>query len=253
MSGSGSGGAQRPWHSWSGWAGWGGVIAVIGIIVTVVLNFLPQQESTATPPVSDPVVSKKIQSTMQANLPSPTASPKTAIATTRAMDSSDVDSVTESAVEQTKAPSIKTSQQISSIKTVFLSDLPDESFIRWPFDPDTGTAVIQGTSFPKSYSWEFSNCGSCTNNLELKTPAGTTRLVGRIGLTDDTRHDAVIDGRVSFTIYASGEVIYGPKEIEYPQSAKINVKYPIGSRLTIEVQDGDNYEDPCLCSMKLTT
>ncbi|MFI7120457.1 NPCBM/NEW2 domain-containing protein [Amycolatopsis sp. NPDC049868] len=136
---------------------------------------------------------------------------------------------------------------------VFLSDLPESSFIRQPASPKRGPAKIDNHEYPSSYSYRFTNCGNCTYNVELNLPGAYKRLTGVFGLTDETRHDNVIDGITYFSIYSStGDPLLPPRKVEYPARVPFDVDVTGVSRVRLTVSGGTNAEYPCWCDARLT-
>ncbi|WP_373300071.1 NPCBM/NEW2 domain-containing protein [Amycolatopsis acidiphila] len=134
---------------------------------------------------------------------------------------------------------------------LFLSNLPDRNFIRQPSSPRRGAATIGNQDYPSSYSYRFTNCSNCTYDVEVNIPSGYTRFTGTFGLTDDTRHDATIDGLVYFAIYSStGSVLRPPEKVEWPASVSFDVSVTGTSRVKLTVSSGTNAEYPCWCDAR---
>jgi hypothetical protein len=130
-----------------------------------------------------------------------------------------------------------------------LAKLGDDSFIKHPYNPQKGANSIAGVDYPQSYSWAFINCSSCTESVEFNVPAGYTSLSGTVGLADDSRHDSVIDGVVYVAIYsATGATLLEPTRLEYPATIPVAIDLNGNFRIRIEVSEGTNYEDVCLCN-----
>jgi hypothetical protein len=68
-------------------------------------------------------------------------------------------------------------------------------------------------------------------------------------LTDESRHD-VIDGILTFEIYANDRLAFGPKRAEYPDQVSFDVSMTDVSRVRLVVRDGDNGEFPCWCGAR---
>lgn len=133
---------------------------------------------------------------------------------------------------------------------VWLSDIEPDQFIRYSNHLRRGPVSIDGEGYPKSYSFEFTNCSNCKAVDEVRISRSYTRLTGRFGLTDDSRHDDVIDGVVYVSIYAGSQQLFGPKKVEYPGSVKIDIAIS-ASRLIFEVEGGTNYETAAWADVKL--
>jgi len=125
-------------------------------------------------------------------------------------------------------------------------NLPDSEVIKdphWVWD-STGPNTIAGVEYANSLSYEFQNCSNCDESLEFKVPAGYTRLQGVFGLSDNSRHDDVIDGIVYLTIWdATGNQLLTPQRIEYPESVPVNVDIAGQPRIRIQMTNGTNFEE----------
>ena len=113
-----------------------------------------------------------------------------------------------------------------------------------------GAVTIDGQDYPNAYSYTFSNCTSCTYVDVIKIDRVYTRLTGVVGLTDDTRHDDLIDGIVYASIYSNDRLVYGPKKVEYPAKIRFDVKLD-ASRITLKVGSGTNVETVAWADVKL--
>lgn len=136
----------------------------------------------------------------------------------------------------------------SSVPELALSDVPRDSFVKRSLGVQRGAVLINGNRFPSAYSYRFSNCSSCTSIDEFSLPAGYGRITGDFGLTDDTRHDSVIDGIVYASIYVDDVKVWGPTKVEYPATAPIDIAFS-GSRISLRVSDGTNNETAAWVSM----
>ncbi|MDN4473470.1 hypothetical protein [Demequina zhanjiangensis] len=149
---------------------------------------------------------------------------------------------------QVAEPATRASDAVPALYPLALADLDSDNFIEHPYRVSGSAATIAGTEYPASYSWQFYNCGGCTAITEFKVPAGYATLSGVVGLTDDSRHDDVIDGSIYVAIYGgAGNTVLPRTRIEYPDSIPVSIDLEDNFRLRIEVTEGDNYEVPCLC------
>lgn len=134
--------------------------------------------------------------------------------------------------------------------SLFLADVPQEDFVQQTTQSRRGSASIGGKDFPSSYWYGFINCGGCTEVDELNIAPTYRRLVGTLGLTDESRHDDVIDGTLTFEIYTNDRLAFGPKRAEYPDQVSFDVSMTDVSRVRLVVRDGDNGEFPCWCGAR---
>lgn len=128
---------------------------------------------------------------------------------------------------------------------MYLSELDPSAFVRDPQWSRTrrGPSTINGTEYPDSLLIEWSNCSNCNGDLEFKVPTGYTQLTGTFGLSDDTRHDEVIDGVERFAIKCSdGRTLVKRTRIEYPHSVPVKTAIKNCARVTITISGGTNYE-----------
>jgi hypothetical protein len=136
---------------------------------------------------------------------------------------------------------------------LFLSDVDDKRFINEPYRHFRGAASINGVPFPSSYHFKFENCTECSEETELNVPVGYQKLQGTVGLTDESRHDNVIDGIVYFSIYSTtGELLMEPQRIEYPETKSFDIVLKNSSRIRLVVSGGTNSEYPCWCNAQFT-
>lgn len=138
----------------------------------------------------------------------------------------------------------------SGVQSLFLADVPQANFVLEAQSPSRSSASINGKNYPSSYWYRFTNCGGCTETDELNIEPIYSRFVGTVGLTDDSRHDDVIDGTLTFEIYANDKRVFGPQSIEYGDKFDFDAKLTNASRIRLVVRDGDNGEFPCWCSAR---
>jgi hypothetical protein len=137
----------------------------------------------------------------------------------------------------------------SSVSGMFLSDLDEKRFIKQPYRNFRGMAQVDGLEYASSYFFKFENCSECIVDSELNVPVGYQKLKGTIGLTDESRHDDVIDGIAYFSIYSTnGELLLPPQRIEYPESKPFEVVLKDSTRIRLSVSGGTNFEFPCWCN-----
>lgn len=133
---------------------------------------------------------------------------------------------------------------------LLLADIPRENYVKRSFGGRAGAVTIDGQDYPSAYSYTFSNCSACTYVDEIKIDRAYTRMTGVFGLTDDTRHDDVIDGVVYASIYANDRLVFGPKKVEYPAKISFDIKLD-ASRITLQVGSGTNVETAAWADVKL--
>jgi hypothetical protein len=146
----------------------------------------------------------------------------------------------------TPDPVFSQSAPPSQESPLYLSDMSDASFIRtpqWTQVNDWGESPINGVDFPNSLSFKWHNCGGCTGNVEFRVPSGYARFTMVFGLSDDTRHDDVIDGVEFFRVTCSdGRELFPNTRVEYPEAVPVDVDITGCARLDIEVSGGTNFE-----------
>lgn len=136
---------------------------------------------------------------------------------------------------------------------LFLSDVDKKSFINQPYRHYRGAATADGKEYPSSYFFKFENCSECTEETELNVPAGYQNLRGTVALTDESRHDSVIDGVAHFAIYSTtGELLLEPQRVEYPDAKPFDVALKGSTRIRLVVSSGTNSEYPCWCDAQFT-
>lgn len=138
---------------------------------------------------------------------------------------------------------------IAAPSSIYLKDIPKDAFIHRPYNADRGAVSIGGQTFISSYSFEFENCSSCTQTVEFNIPGSFARFTGVFGLSDNSRHDDVIDGIVYVAVYSiTGDLIFDPQKVEYPAQLPFDIDIEGISRIRVEVSGGTNWEDFCLCN-----
>jgi NPCBM/NEW2 domain len=136
---------------------------------------------------------------------------------------------------------------------LYLRDLSTSDFLQSPYAQSRDPQSINGTTYASSYSFQFENCSDCTTDTTFNIPGYYTTFSGTFGLTDQSRHDNVIDGVEYFAVYGStGALIYGPQRIEYPASVPFSIDITGTHRLKIEVTEGTNFEFACFCNAELS-
>ncbi len=146
-----------------------------------------------------------------------------------------------------------TDEEISSPGSIFISDIEEDEFIREPATAERGAASIANDDFPSSYYYRFTNCSTCKYETELNIPSTYSRFTGTFGLTDESRHDDVIDGVVYFSIQSvTGEQLWPPTKIEYPEQVPFEVDLTGVNRIRLIVSEGTNAEYACWCDARLT-
>lgn len=136
---------------------------------------------------------------------------------------------------------------------LFLSDVDKKRFINQPYRHYRGAATADGKEYASSYFFKFENCSECTEETELNVPAGYQNLRGTVALTDESRHDSVIDGVAYFAIYSTtGELLLEPQRVEYPDATPFDVALKGSTRIRLVVSSGTNSEYPCWCDAQFT-
>lgn len=143
-----------------------------------------------------------------------------------------------------------TGGQDSRPNPLLLTDISPDHFVKRSYGARPGAVTIDGVDYANAYSYSFSNCTSCTYVDTIKIDRVYTRLTGSFGLTDDSRHDEVIDGVVYASIYANDMLTYGPKRVEYPAKIRFDLKID-ASRITLKVADGTNAETAAWADVRL--
>jgi len=143
-----------------------------------------------------------------------------------------------------------TGSQDTRPNPLLLADIASDHFVKRSFGARPGVVTIDGVDYANAYSYTFSNCTSCTYVDVIKIHRAYTRLTGSFGLTDDSRHDDVIDGVVYASIYANDKLLYGPKRVEYPARIQFDLKMD-ASRITLKVADGTNAERAAWANVRL--
>lgn len=221
-----SSGGQPGWHSKPWWTALGVIVAIAGLAVALGAWLSPRA----------PDAGNTASGTSSATMP-PSSNVTRPSATT-------------SGTTSTTASS-STAQQPADSDNVFLRDVPERNFIRQPSLPKRGVATIANQEYPSSYSYGFSNCGNCTYEVELNLPGPYKRFTGTFGLTDQTRHDKVIDGIVYVSIYSStGAQLLASTKVEYPHTIPFDVDVTGVSRVRLTVSSGTNSEYPCWCDAR---
>ena len=206
-------------------------VSVVGIIVTVILALAVRGGEGATGNISAPLPGALPTQVFEA--PEETREPTDGTETGSSDNSNDND----------------TGQSPS---TLYVKDLPDEAFIQEPYRATIGVASVGGTVYPSSYFFPFQNCSQCTDQIEFNIPSGYRVFEGTFGLTDESRHDDVIDGVVYFAVYsATGELLLSPQYVEYPAQVPFSVTISGTNRIRVEISQGTNYETACLCDARL--
>jgi hypothetical protein len=212
------------------WQVIGGITGVLGLLLAVLLFVLDSRSTTA-------------QSPAVSTVPQSSGTPQASVAP----------GISESGALAPPSPVMSSGSESSDPDPLYLTEVPKRQFIREPaYSPQRSSAAIGGQEFSPSYWFVFNNCGGCTYATELNIKPVYRRLVGVVGLTDDSRHDNVIDGIVHFSIYANDRLVFGPKRIEYPGKADFDVDVTGTSRIRLVVGDGTNYEYACWCGAKFT-
>jgi hypothetical protein len=153
----------------------------------------------------------------------------------------------------TSGPSVDTSDGATagSVAGIFLSNVDEKSFIKQPYRHFRGAAEVNKTEYASSYYFKFENCSECSVDTELNVPVGYQKLEGTIGLTDESRHDDLIDGTAYFSIHSTtGELLLAPQRIEYPESKQFEVVLKDVTRIRLSVSGGTNFEFPCWCNAR---
>lgn len=221
---SNSSGGQSKWHGKPWWTALGVIVAIAGLVIGLGTWLFPRSPDAGT-------------SSSTASRPMETPG-STALSANRATSTS---------------PSSSAQPVPPAAEEVFLSDISERNFIRQPSSPTRGSATIANHAYASSYSYRFTNCGNCTYDVELNLPDAYKRLVGTFGLTDETRHDKVIDGIVYVSIYSStGVQLLAPAKIEYPSSIPLDVDVSGVTRIRLSVSGGTNAEYPCWCDARFT-
>lgn len=210
-----SGQDQKPAHR--GWTIAGTVATILAAVVAVIA--LAGTQGGSRPPVP-------VDAAPTSEEPTPVIVPEVTVPAAVA-----------TATQEAPAP--------AAPQTMFLMNLDGDSVVRrphWVF-PDDGPTTINGIEYASSVMYQFQNCSSCTETLEVLVPPGYTRLTGVFGLSDKSRHDDVIDGVVYFAVYdASGNQIVPKQRIEYPESIAVDVDVSGTPRISIEMSEGTNAE-----------
>ena len=203
-----------------------GVIAAIAAVITLVVVFAPHGASGS------------------GNSPKSESSPQVTDVTPPVSDAPTSAPPSDSASDS----------QVESPTTLYLMNLPDDAFVRtphWVF-ASKGSATISGVTYANSLIYEFQNCSNCDEPLEFVVPAGYHHLTGTFGLSDKSRHDNVIDGVVSVTVYdTAGNQILAPQRVEYPGSISVNVDISGQARVRIQMSQGTNFEQAFLGNVAL--
>jgi hypothetical protein len=214
-------------HAVRVWTVISGMVAVLGLLITLIV-VVTRDDSSVKAGNAIP----QVPGSVAAPTPSPSLEP--------------------SAVPS-PSPSISSPADSSDPDPLYLTEVPRKQFLREPaYSPQRSTATIGGQEFSPSYWFVFNNCGGCTYSTELNIKPVYRRFVGVVGLTDESRHDDVIDGVVHFSIYANDRLIFGPTRIEYPGKADFDVDVTGTTRIRLVVGDGTNYEYACWCGAKFT-
>lgn len=143
----------------------------------------------------------------------------------------------------TEAPTAsRTSQSAASVvPQLLLTEIPRDAFVKRSSSANSRPVTMHGETYPDSYSYHFSNCSNCTSSDEFSIPAGYTHMSGKFGLTDESRHDDVIDGIVYASIFVDGNRSWGPIEVEFPAVEEFDFPFS-GNRISLRVENGTNYE-----------
>jgi NPCBM/NEW2 domain-containing protein len=226
--------SKSKWHSAPWWTSVAVVVAVIGLAITYAAWQHPHSpEDGQAAPVAP--ASSTTGPTISTTTGSFEASSSNTSLTSSSAPSSD----------QAGGPAVSNSNQI------YLSDIPEGSFIREPSQPARGAATVDSHEYPSSYSYRFTNCSNCTYNVEVNLPNSYTRFTGVFGLTDETMHDDLIDGVVYFSVYSSaGDLLLAPHKVEYPAKVPFDINVTGVNRIRLTVSNGTNAEYPCWCDAR---
>ncbi|MCE6996146.1 NPCBM/NEW2 domain-containing protein [Saccharothrix sp. S26] len=146
------------------------------------------------------------------------------------------------------ASSRPTGDAVLGADALYLSDVPKSFFVRQPINAVRGAAKMSNEEYPSSYSFRFSGCGNCTYEADVNLPTAYNRFTGTVGLTDESRHDAAVDGIVYFSAYSqTGALLFGPQKIEYPAKVPFDINTTDVTRLRLSVANGTNSEIACWC------
>jgi hypothetical protein len=219
---------KKKWYEHKWWTALGVLATIAGLILAWLFSpYSPLRPSNADPNTSPTVASTGIESA--------TATPAGTNSTPP--------------LPPTPGPSVLP----DASSRLFLSDVDDKRFINEPYRHFRGAASINGVPFPSSYHFKFENCTECSEETELNVPVGYQKLQGTVGLTDESRHDNVIDGIVYFSIYSTtGELLMEPQRIEYPETKSFDIVLKNSSRIRLVVSGGTNSEYPCWCNAQFT-
>lgn len=218
------------------------IIQAIAVTVQVVVGRKSESVPTATvttaPKSPRPTQTEWTESSTPVVVESPQTSP----------ESSGMPSPNSPPVSKLPTPT-KSEIPPSAANPLWLADIDRGEFIRTSNHLSRGNASIDGKDYAKSYFYDIHNCSSCTSIDTFNIPRVYTRMRGTFGLTDDTRHDEVIDGVVFASIYAGEQLVYGPKRVECPNSVKFDIRIKT-SRISLKVEDGTNFEHPVWANVR---
>jgi hypothetical protein len=218
-------------HPW--WTGIGGFATILGVLIALGAWQLPRQPQATG--------GSGTQS-LQGGSPQPSVSPAQVHMTQLSPTSSATGS---------ESPRIGSSDGLQD--PLYLADVPHDQFVTTSNDVQRSGAKISGTEYPSSYWYQFFNCSSCISTDELNVNLGYRHFTGVVGLTDDSRHDDVIDGVQYFSIYANNKLVFGPQRVEYPAEVAFDIDMSGVSRIKLVVTDGTNDEYACWCGARLTS
>jgi NPCBM/NEW2 domain len=229
--------AKNKWHSASWWASVGVLVAVVATVITLLAWQFPRQTDSGAPEAggseSPPTTSSTVSETAETT-------------TTETTTTSPADSVS-NGESRLAAP------EFGEPDSLYLSDVPEDEFIREPVSAQRGAASIANQDFSSSYFFRFTNCSACSYEAELNLPGEYSRFTGVFGLTDESRHDDVIDGVVYVSIRSqNGAMLMPPTKVEYPGSVPLDIDLTGVTRIKLTVTEGTNFEFACWCDAEFT-
>lgn len=220
---------RTKWHSAGWWAAVGGIAAVAALFIPM----MSPQAPAVRPPETAESQSPSVASTPSSSPITSTNPPKSPL---------------DAAIAPPSVPPSNTGLAPGAAK-LYLSNLPPTAFIRQEPGAFRGAVRSNGLDYPFSYSFEFHNCSNCTSTTEVNIPSTFSRFQGVLALTDDTRHDSIIDGTVFFSVTATdGSVLLPSQRVEYPANIPFDIDVSGISRVRLVVSAGTNWELPCWCN-----